>query len=167
MTTPARRRRWIHPVLAFKKSHRGEPNPIWLNTQTAPFQVPVTLYLMLLGIQVLIRGVGPRSISDTFPTWLVVNWAAFMALGCLISLIGRYTQRFRLEYAGLGFLLYSCALYAVSVLVVAGWQGAFASGAYLAIGTGCGIRMYVISRSHKAQKVAGQMIFDRNGDAPE
>ena len=47
MTEP-RRRGLLHPIRAFKKSHRGEPNPLWLNTQTAPWQVSITLYYGLV-----------------------------------------------------------------------------------------------------------------------
>lgn len=154
----------FHP---FKRSHRGTPNPIWLNTQTAPFQVPITLYLMLLGIQVMIGGIAsPDSLTDSYPLWVVINWAVSLAVGCAMSLYGRYVEKFRLESAGLAFVLYSCMVYAVTVVVINGWTAIFASGAYFAIATGCIIRMIVIAKSHKAQKLAGRMIRERNGDAP-
>lgn len=146
---------------------RGEPSKLWLMSETAPFQVPITAYFFLIGLTNILAGLGitPSSVTDTYPVWLIEAWAISTALGAGLSLLGRYLQAFRMESAGLGFLLSACAIYTTAVLWVNGINAVFAALAYVAIGTGCIVRMRVIARHHKAQKVAGQII-QNNGDSP-
>lgn len=149
------------------RDRRTEPSKLWLMTETAPFQVPITAYFLLIGIINAMSGLGltPRSVNDTYPTWLVIVWASTTALGAGLSLVGRYLQAFRMESSGLAFLLSACGIYIIAVLWVIGVNGIFAALAYVAIGTGCAVRMRVIARHHKAQKVAGEII-QSNGDSP-
>lgn len=145
---------------------RGEVSKLWVMSETAPFQVPITAYFFLVGLTNLLVGFGitPNSVTQTYPAWLVVAWAGTTVLGSAISLIGRYREAFRMEASGLGFLLSACGIYIGAVLWVNGATAIFASLAYVAIATGCIIRMRVISRHHKAQRVAGGII-QTNGDA--
>jgi hypothetical protein len=132
-------------------------------SETAPFQVPICLYIFLLGTWNLLTGVAvPASVDRAYPLWLIIAWSAASALGCGLSLVGRYIQAFRMESSGLAFLLSACGLYVGAVVWMTGLQGFWAAGGFLAIGTGCIIRMLVIRKHHKAQKVAGQIIA--NGD---
>jgi hypothetical protein len=158
----------INPLRAYKRRHRGEPGPIWLMTSTAPFQVPITIYLFLTGLVYLLVGTGltPNSITETYDWRIVLAWSACLFVGGGLSMFGRYTQKFRMESAGLGFVLASCVIYAATVIVVNGWIGLFASGGFFAIGAGCIIRMIVIAKSHQAERLVGQILQDRlNGDA--
>lgn len=149
------------------RKRRGEPSKLWLMSETAPFQVPITAYFFLIGVTNILAGLGvtPSSVTDTYPVWLILAWAVSTALGAGLALLGRYTQAFRMEAAGLGFLLSACGIYTTAVLWVNGINAVFAALAYVAIGTGCIVRMRVIARHHKAQKVAGQII-QNNGDSP-
>jgi hypothetical protein len=133
-------------------------------SETAPFQVPICAYLFLLGAYNLFTGIiTPVSIDRTYPYWLIIAWSAASALGCGLSLLGRYVQAFRMESSGLAFLLAACGLYVGAVVWALGWRGVWTGGGFLAIATGCIIRMLVIRKHHKAQRVAGQIIA--NGDA--
>lgn len=155
--------RRLNLVRAYKRSHRGQPSPLWTMSETAPFQVPICAYLMVVGTYNLLTGVvTPASVDQTYPLWLIIAWSAAVSLGCSLSLIGRYIQAFRMESSGLAFLLSACGVYVGAVIWVSGVKGIFAALAYIAIGTGCIIRMLVIRKHHKAQKVAGQIIA--NGD---
>lgn len=144
----------------------GEASKLWVMSETAPFQVPITVYFLLVGIANLLSGahITPNSVTDTYPSWLVISWAASTVLGSSLSLVGRYKQAFRMESSGLAFLLVACGIYIGAVLWVNGLTAVFAALAYVAIGLGCGIRMRVIARHHKAQKVAG-VIIQTNGDS--
>lgn len=159
-----------NPLRRFKKAHRGQANPFWVMTETAPFQVPITAYFMLFGVINLINSLGitPRSVDDSYPLWIVIPWAVFMFVGSTLSLVGRYFEKFRLESAGLGLLLSSCGLIVGAILWMAGWSGVLASGAFGAIGAGCIIRMIVIAKHHKAQRIAAVLIrIEQNGAPPQ
>lgn len=150
------------------RKRRTEPSKLWLMSETAPFQVPICAYFFLVALVNLASNLGitPGSVDETYPTWLVITWASATALGAGLSLVGRYNEAFRMESAGLAFLLSACGIYITAVLWVTGFKGIFPALAYVAIGTGCAIRMRVIARHHKAQKLAGQIIQNGNGDAP-
>lgn len=160
---------YYNPLRRFRKAHRGQANPFWVMSETAPFQVPLTIYFTLFGLTNLLQGLGitPNSVDQAYSRWIILAWAIFMFVGSALSLVGRYTQKFRMESAGLGLLLSSCGVVVVAVMVVAGWNGLLASGAFAAIGAGCVIRMIVIAKHHKAQRIAAQMIrTEQNGDGP-
>lgn len=161
--------RRINPIRRFKRSYRGEANPIWVMTATAPFEVPIVAYFAILGWWVLIAGwtATPGSISATLPLWLIYIWCACFAFGGTAALGGRYFQKFPVESSGLGLLAGSFFTYALALFYFAGWNAVFASGAYLALLTGCLIRIRVIVLDRKAQRVAVQFLHDEaNGDAP-
>jgi hypothetical protein len=149
------------------KRRRGEASKLWLMTETAPFQVPLLAYFFITGLIQLSSNLGltPRSVDSIYPTWLILAWALSTTLGAGLALLGRYLQTFRLEAAGLGFILSGCAIYTTAVLWVNGFGGTFTALGFVAIGSGCAIRMRVIARHHKAQKVAGEII-QSNGDSP-
>lgn len=161
---------YYSPLRRFRRAHRGQANPLWVMSETAPFQVPLTVYFTLFGFVNLLQGLGitPNSVDDTYSPWIIFVWAVFMFVGSALSLFGRYTQKFRMESAGLGLLLSSCAVIVIAVMAMAGWSGLLASGAFAAIGAGCAIRMIVIAKHHKAQRIAAALIrLEQNGDAPQ
>lgn len=169
--TQTHKRSWLHrinPFRAYRKAHRGAPGPLWVMTSTAPFQVPITVYFLLQGFVYLLVGTGltPRSVTQTYPAALVIAWAGCLFVGGGLVLVGRYTQKFRMESAGLGFILASCAIYAATVIWQMGLTGLFASGGYFAIAAGCIIRMIVIAKSHEAERLVTRILQDRqNGDS--
>lgn len=136
-------------------------------TSTAPFQVPITVYFFIQGFVYLLVGTGltPRSVTQAYPAALVLAWAGCLFVGGALVLAGRYTQKFRMESAGLGFILASCAIYSITLFVQMGLTGLFASGGYFAIATGCIIRMIVIAKSHEAERLVTRILQERqNGD---
>lgn len=169
--THTHKRSWLrrlNVVRRYKRSHRGQPSPLWVMTSTAPFQVPITVYFFVQGIIYLLVGTGltPRSVNQTYPTPVVLSWAACLMIGGALVLVGRYNQKFRMESAGLGFILASCAIYAGTVVWQNGLTGLFASGGYAAIATGCIVRMIVIAKSHEAERVVTKILQERqNGDS--
>jgi hypothetical protein len=159
----------MNPIARFKRSYRGEPNPIWVMSATAPFEVPIVTYFAFLGWWVLGAGiqVTPGSIVATLPLWLIYLWAGCFAVGGTIALVGRYFQRFPVESSGLALLASAFFTYAATVTYINGLNGAFASGAYLALLTGCIVRIRVIALDKKAHRVAVQILQEeRDGDAP-
>ena len=156
-------------IRRFKRSYRGEANPIWVMSATAPFEVPIVTYFAILGWWVLIAGytATPGSIAATLPLWLIYCWSACFAFGGTMALAGRYFQRFPVESSGLALLAAAFSTYAITVTYIVGSSAVFASGAYLALLTGCLIRIRVIVLDRKAQRVAVQFLHEeQNGDAP-
>lgn len=145
----------------------GEVSKLWKMSETAPFQVPICAYFFILAFVNMVTRLGltPSSVDDTYPLWLVIPWAVATLIGSGMSLFGRYVEAYRLESSGLAFLLVACLIYIGAVFGINGINAAFAALAYVAIGTGCGIRMRVIARHHKAQRVAGEILKSENGDA--
>jgi hypothetical protein len=159
----------INPVRRFQRAHRGEANPIWVMSATAPFEVPILCYFALLGWAALAGGyhVTPGSVIATLPIWLIYLWAACFAVGSTIALVGRYFQKFPVESSGLALLAAAFFTYASVVTYVNGLNAVFASGAYVALMTGCLIRIRVLSLDQKARRVAADILYEeRNGDAP-
>lgn len=161
--------RRFNPVRRFRRAHRGQANPIWVMSATAPFEVPIVLYFAILGWTVLLAGfhTTPGSITATLPIWLIYLWASCFALGGSISLVGRYFQKFPVESSGLSLLAAAFFTYAIVVTCMNGLNAVFASGAYLALLTGCIVRIRVIVLDRKAHRVASQFLYDeQNGDSP-
>jgi hypothetical protein len=161
--------RRINPVRRFKRAHRGEANPIWVMTATAPFEVPIVTYFAVLGWWVLVAGytATPGSITATLPLWLIYCWSACFALGGTMALAGRYFQRFPVESSGLALLGAAFFTYASALIYVVGSNAVFASGAYVALLSGCLFRIRVIVLDRKAHRVATQFLYEeQNGDAP-
>lgn len=138
----------------------GEPSKLWRMSETAPFQVPICAYFFIIAFVNMVTSLGltPTSVDDTYPLWLVIPWALSTLIGSGLSLFGRYVEAFRMESSGLAFLLVACLIYIGAVIGINGINAAFAALAYVAIATGCGIRMRVIARHHKAQRVAGEIL---------
>lgn len=159
----------MNPISRFKRAHRGEANPIWVMSATAPFEVPILVYFMFLGWAALAGGIHttPGSVIATLPGWLIYLWASCFAVGSTTALVGRYFQRFPVESSGLALLGAAFFTYAVVVTYVNGLTAIFASGAYIALMTGCIVRMRVISLDQKARRMAAELLYEeQNGDAP-
>lgn len=163
----------LNPVRWYRKRHRGEASPLWVMSATAPFEVPILAYFAALGWVALIGSlfggihVAPDSVVATLPDWLIYLWAACFAIGSSVALVGRYFQRFPVESSGLALLGAAFFTYAIVVLYVNGLSAVFASGAYVALLTGCLVRIRVISFDRKAHRVAAEILHEEhNGDAP-
>lgn len=144
----------------------GQASKLWQMSETAPFEVPVCAYFFIIAFVNLVTRLGltPTSVDDTYPLWLVIPWAIATLAGSGLTLIGRYIEAFRMESSGMAFLLVACLIYIGAVIGINGVNAAFAALAYVAIATGCLIRMRVIARHHKAQRVAGEILQSENGD---
>jgi hypothetical protein len=142
----------------------GESSRLWRMSETAPFQVPICAYLFLIAVVNLASnfGITPRSVDDAYESWLIIPWELSLLVGTGLALIGRYKEAFRVESTGLAFLVVASGIYVFAVFKAVGWGGTFAALGYLAIVTGCAIRMRVIARHHKAQIVAAQILTDEN-----
>jgi hypothetical protein len=165
----------LNPVRWYRRRHRGEASPLWVMTATAPFEVPILAYFSIIGWWTLLTilvgqlRLTPGSVIATLPLWLIYMWAACFAFGSTVALIGRYLQRFPVESSGLALLGAAFFTYAVVVTYVNGLNAIFASGAYVALLSGCLVRMRVISFDQKARQVAVEILHEErngNGDAP-
>jgi hypothetical protein len=163
----------LNPVRWYRRRHRGEASPLWVMAATAPFEVPILAYFSIIGwfsvASILTGGLHltPGSVIATLPSWLIYLWAGCFAVGSTVALAGRYLQRFPVESSGLSLLGAAFFTYAVVVTYVNGLTAIFASGAYIALMTGCLVRIRVISFDQKARRVAAEILHEeQNGDAP-
>jgi hypothetical protein len=160
--------RYYNPMAAFRNSHIEKPNPMWAAVAQSPFEIFIGGYLAVLGLYIitlltnLAHVENQSQVLQTLPQIAIWNWAIALSLGGMATMVGRLFERFRLEAAGLGFLVYASAVYATTVLYVAGVAGIIAAGAYVMIATSCLARMRVLRLSRKAQSVAGSIIIENN-----
>jgi hypothetical protein len=142
----------------------GESSRLWRMSEAAPFQVAITAYFFLIALVNLASNLGitPRSVDEAYDAWLIIPWELSLLVGSGLALVGRYKETFRLESSGLAFVVVASGIYIFAVFKAVGWGGTFAALGYLAITTGCVIRMRVIAQHHRAQKVAAQILTDEN-----
>lgn len=139
------------------RSAKPYPSRIWQTCAESPFEIPVALYLGIIGFIGLASGNGitPKTIDAALPIWLVLAWTVGLAVGGVATVIGKIMQRGRIESSGLILLAYGASLYALVLGFAADWPtAATAVAAMMAIAIGCLIRLRVLALSRRALTVA-------------
>ncbi len=133
----------------------------------APFETPIALWFGIIGWVGIVTGQGitPATLEDALPIWLVQAWTIGLALGGMLTVIGKLRQRDRLESSGLALLGYGTTLYAGVLVAAAGLAGLTAAAAMFAITFGCLIRLRVLTLSHRARGVAGTIHRQQSEDS--
>jgi len=141
-------------------SRRKPPSAMWKALAVGPFEVPIALYLGIVGVLALLSGGGlrPATIETALPWWLVMTWTSCIAAGGLLTALGRVIEHSRLESGGLVLLGYGCSFYSATLLVVSFPQATVSAAAFLAIAVGCTLRLAVLSHSRKASLIAEQIV---------
>lgn len=161
---------WIgRPFLMTSKKRRGKPNPIWVATAPAPFEVSLAVFFALYGVLSLIFGGAILPGSLEIWSWLIqTNWQASVGLGGVLTAVGRWKEADKVEQSGLVALGWGCFSYAVVLSFMGGAGAIVAIGLLVAFTAGAGIRWWVLHKGQVAQKVATiiQSHIDHNGDSP-
>ena len=115
----------------------------------APERVLINGACVLIGLASLLQQ-QPGSLHAIWPQGAVVSWSVLMLAGGLSALLGYWNYPHRnwsrpVERLGYLCLLIATSVYGVGVLVVFGWQGAFAGAIYLSIAASKAIRLLVTS----------------------
>lgn len=122
--------------------------------------LPLVAYLGFFGVVALIRhdhGILPTSLEDQLPMWLVFGWTLCIAAGGVGATVGVLTGQTRIESSCLGFLAAGAAIYGACITTAAWPQGATVLAVVSAIVSTCFIRISVLSRARKAQRVAQRL----------
>lgn len=116
----------------------------------SPFQIPILAYLFFVGVTA-IPAVHQLStelgLKHDWPVW---NFVVVLIIGAGLATFSRFNGNERLE----SFSLY---LVSLAVIIAVGIQLSakqYGLGDELAILTGCAVRIRVLSRSRKAERVA-------------
>lgn len=127
----------------------------------SPFQIPLLAYLFLEG---LLASTQVPALTDELGLkrdWPVWNFVVVLIVGAGLATFSRFNGNERLE----SFSLY---LVSLALLIAGGIQvsvGEYSVGDELAILIGCAMRIRVLSRSRKAEKVAIEIVnHDDEGD---
>lgn len=138
------------------------PSRLWRALAVGPFEVPLALYLGVVGVLALISGSGlkPATIEEALPYWLVMIWTFCIGFGGLATAAGKIVEHGRLESVGLVLLGYGSTFYAVTLLLVALPVSAVSAAAFLAIAAGSGLRLRVLAQARQATTVADMIVVD-------
>lgn len=134
------------------------PHATWRDRLLHHEYMPVALYLSAAGWAGIVTDgrISPGSL-DALPGWLAGMWTYSIAFGGLIAPIGAFTEKTRVESAGLTLLAWGALLYGLVGAVLL-WPNSVALVAVAsAIVSMCLIRMRKLSLSRRAQQVAASI----------
>ncbi|HEX8489303.1 MAG TPA: hypothetical protein VF642_12215 [Propionibacteriaceae bacterium] len=131
----------------------------------APFELPIVTYLAVVGAGAILSGAEstPSTLDDALPGWMVVMWAVCLTVGGGCTAFGLLRHSPHLESLGLIVLAWPCGMYAAVLALVAAPAGIAAALAYLALLTGCILRLRVLFLADRARRLANVML--REGSA--
>lgn len=137
----------------------GQPSKIWLAFVEDGFEMVITLIFGLFGLFSLVFSdiLTPPTIESSQDVVLVVIWHFTSAMG-LAAAAGRILEFERLEMSGLASLAFSCLFYLGVVTFVAGTASFGLATLLVGITVGCLIRMWVLRKSMKGQKLAVHIV---------
>lgn len=138
------------------------PSRLWRALAVGPFEVPLAIYLGVVGVVALVSGNGlkPATIEEALPYWLVMVWTFCIGFGGLSTATGKILEHSRLESVGLVLLGYGSTFYAATLLLVAFPVSTVSAAAFLAIAAGAGLRLRVLSQARRAAVVADMIVVD-------
>lgn len=111
-----------------------------------PFEI-YGLFLALITSMPILLGIAPKpgTIREAMPGWLGVIWAASLAIGSLLALVGIYWRNratgLLLEQVGLAAAGAACVVYGGVVLYVAGQDALISAALVGGFGAAC-LRRY-------------------------
>lgn len=89
---------------------------------THAYETAVAVVLCFIALPVVSGGVAATSIHAEVPGWMAVAWGCGLFAGAAMTLLGLFTHRPRLEWAGQLFLGYALTFYAAAITLNAPWD---------------------------------------------
>lgn len=110
-----------------------------------PFELFLSVLCLLSGLPMLLGLATPRSIEALLPWPVVRMWALALIVGSVSTSYGLLRASRVPAFTGLRLLGDASLIYAVAILIVAGWRGLLASMLTLAFATACLARAFHLS----------------------
>lgn len=142
------------------KPHRV--NPLKRALILGPFQMPIMAYLMYVGVIYLLLAPALGEAAGVTYLWPIYTFASFLSIGAVISLAGRLKSKERWEAFGLSMVVVGLSIATVLEVYIGEYLGL---GDNLALLTGCGLRIWVISKARKVERIANSIVM--NSKDPE
>ena len=129
----------------------------------APFQVPLTAYLIWIGVVFTLS--APKFSKELdLEIWTIYNFAAALIAGGFTTLYGRLRENERIESFGLALILLAISIAVILSIIIKDFLG-LGDEAYIALG--CTMRLWVLTRSRKAERVAIDLVNTANAEEHE
>jgi hypothetical protein len=128
----------------------------------SPFQIPLLAYLFLEGALTATEVPALSRELELEHQWPLWNFVIALIVGAGLATVSRFNANERLEEFGLW-------LTALAVIIAAGIQVTaheYSLGDEIAILLGCWLRIRVLRRSRKAERIAIKIATDNEGDTP-
>jgi hypothetical protein len=126
----------------------------WKRAIESP-HLPVAGYLAYAAIYTITQ--GPSPVVAMLPSWLTYAWAFALLLGAILTFFGTIGDHNRAESAGHGFHIFGLVLYGLTAYLAVGMSGTLVI-VIAAFGGVSASRLYILSRSRKAQRVATRIV---------
>lgn len=116
---------------------------------------PLAVYLLALttasGIVTLSGLTTSGAIAESLPGWPARTWGALLTFGGGAMLLGMFwpglvTSGLLLKRIGSFVLMVATAVFAVAIITVAGWGGAYTSGIVAGFSVACGAYYRTVNR---------------------
>ena len=125
----------------------------------SPFQIPILAYLFLEGF-LTIPAIPQAAEELHVPQWSIWNFVVVLIIGAGLATFSRFNSNDRLEEFGLH--LTGLAVTIAAIIQIIGHE--YTLGDELAILVGCYLRIRVLRRNRKAEKMAIQIVTDQEHD---
>jgi hypothetical protein len=143
-------------------NHPGGISTFRRGLLASPFQVPILTYLFVQGI-IFLLSAGEVATELDVPVWSIWNFALALAAGSGLAVLSRFNDNERLETFGLQLVILS--LFISAGISIAAHD--YNLGAEVAIGLACLLRVRVLAKSRKAEKVAIEISEEATDDDRE
>jgi hypothetical protein len=141
--------------------HRNQPMGTFRRGLTiSPFQIPIMIWLFYAGIAVLLSAPKLAEELGLHHSWSIYNFGVILVVGAGLNTFSRFNGNERLEE-------FSLWLSGLAVIIAVGIQ--LAAHTYdladeAAILAGCLLRIRVLRKSRKAERIAIQIATDNEGE---
>jgi hypothetical protein len=141
--------------------HRKQPMGTFRRGLTiSPFQIPIMIWLFFAGIMVLLGAPELVKQLGLHHSWPVYNFAIILIVGAGLNTFSRFNGNERLEEFSL-WLSGLAVIIAVGIQVAAHTYDLADEAAILA---GCLLRIRVLRKSRKAERIAIKIATDNEGE---
>ena len=126
----------------------------------SPFQIPLLVYLFLEGLLVVLT--TPQiaaEIGMANEQWVIYWFGAALCIGSFIATGARFTDNERWETTGLLLVLLAVILAVIIEVAIGDYLGLMDE---IAVGAGAILRIRVLAKARKAQKVAIRIVDEEN-----
>jgi hypothetical protein len=142
--------------------HRKQPMGTFRRGLTvSPFQIPIMIWLLYAGITILLGAPVLTKQLELHHSWPIYNFAIILIVGAGLNTFSRFNGNERLEE-------FSLWLSALAIVIATGIQltaHTYDLADEAAIFAGCLLRIRVLRKSRKAERLAIQIVtYDNEGE---